>query len=146
MRFFTVECHAQASGTIALRGRVGDYLRGPVMNTHRRCALITAAIFLSIESSYAGPCSPQIDRMQAGIDAMVAAMAVTGPPGRQSTAAMTHRQPTPSSIAAAGARLDEGERAKRAGAALTRAREADRAGDNGACEQALAEVQRVIDR
>jgi len=114
------------------------------MSIHCRCALITTAIIISIESSYAGPCSPQIDRMQASIDAMAAATAVAGPPGRQTTAAMRHRQPTPGSIAAAEARMDEGGRVKRAAAALARAREADRAGDNGACERALADVRREI--
>ena len=94
--------------------------------------------------SYAGPCSLDIDRMQASVDTVIAATAVAGPPGRQSTAAMTHRQPTPSSIAAAEAKLGEGERAKRALAAIAQARAADRAGDNSACERALADAQRAI--
>jgi hypothetical protein len=78
------------------------------MSIHHRCALITTAIIVSIETSYAGPCSPQIDHMQSSVDALVAAAAVAGPPGRQSTAAMRHRQPTPSSVAAAEARIEEG--------------------------------------
>jgi hypothetical protein len=57
---------------------------------------------------------------------------------------MTHRQPTPDSIAAAEARLKEGERAEHAKAAMARARAADRAGDTSACQRALAEVQREI--
>jgi hypothetical protein len=109
-----------------------------------RCTLITIAIIVSIQCSYAGPCSSQIDRMQGSVDALVAATAVAGPPRRQSTAAMKHRQPTPSSVAAAEAKMDEGERARRAAAAMARAREADRAGDNGACERALADVRREI--
>ena len=109
-----------------------------------RCAVITTAIVVSIQSSYAGPCSLQIDRMQASVDTMIAAMAVAGPPGRQSTAAMRHRQPTPGSIAAAEARKEEAERVKRAAAALVQAREADRAGDNSACERALADARREI--
>jgi hypothetical protein len=117
---------------------------GPAMSVGYRYALIAAAIVFSIVPSYAGPCLLDIDRMQASVDAVIAATAVAGPPGRQSTAAMTHRQPTPSSIAAAEAKLGEGERAKRALAAIAQARAADRAGDNSACERALADAQRAI--
>src|SRR5215470_10424371 len=114
------------------------------MSIQCRCALITTAIIASIECSYAGPCSPQIDRVQASVDALVSAAAVAGPPGRQSTAAMRHRQPTSSSVAAAEAKMAEGERTKRAAVALAQAREADRAGDNGACERALSYAQHEI--
>jgi hypothetical protein len=78
------------------------------------------------------------------VDALATATAVAGPAGRQSTAATTHRQPTPNSIAAAEARVKEGARDERAKAAMTRARAADRAGDTGACQRALADVQREI--
>jgi hypothetical protein len=114
------------------------------MSIHHRCVLITTAIIVSIETSYAGPCSPQIDHMQSSVDALVAAAAVAGPPGRQSTAAMRHRQPTPSSVAAAEARIEEGERVKRVATALAQAREADRSGDNDTCERALADARRAI--
>jgi hypothetical protein len=108
------------------------------MRIHCLCVLVTAAITLSIVPSLA------IDRLQSGVDALIAAAAVAGPAGRESTAAMTHRQPTPSSIAAAEARLNEGARAERARAAMARARAADRAGDTSACQRALADVQREI--
>src|SRR5215470_1774313 len=114
------------------------------MRIHCLCVPVTAAITLSIVPSLAGPCSPEIDRMQSGVDTLVAATAVAGPAGRQSTTAMTHRQPTPSSIAAAEAKVKESARAERAKAAMERARAADRAGDATACARALAEVQREI--
>jgi hypothetical protein len=79
--------------------------------------------------------------MQASVDTMIAATAVAGSPGRQSTAAMKHRQPTPSAVTAAEAKMEEGERVRRAVAALAQAREADRAGNGGACERALAAVR-----
>src|SRR5260221_10836454 len=123
---------------------LSDCPGGPAMSIYYRCALIAAPIVLSTVSSYAGPCSPEIDRMQSSVDAISVVMAATGPPGRQTTAAMTHRQPTPSSIAEAEAKLGEGERAKRALAAIAQARAADRAGDNSACERALADAQRAI--
>jgi hypothetical protein len=114
------------------------------MRIHCFCVLVTVAITLSIVPSLAGPCSPEIDRLQSGVDALIAAMAVGGPAGRQSTAAMTHHQPTPSSIAAAEARVKDGARAERTRAAMARARAADSAGDTGACGRALADVQREI--
>jgi hypothetical protein len=114
------------------------------MRIHYLRVPAAAAIALFAVPSQAGPCSPEIDRVQARVDAMIAATAAAGPAGRQSTAATTHRQPTPDSIAAAEARLGEGARTQRALAALERARTADRAGDNGACERALADVQREI--
>ena len=108
------------------------------------CVPVAAAITLSTVPSQAGPCSPEIDRVQARLDSMIEATAAAGPAGRQSTAATTHRQPKPGSIAAAEARLGEGARAQRTRAALERARTADRAGDNGACERANADAQREI--
>jgi hypothetical protein len=120
------------------------------MSIHHRGALITAAavylsLSISIVSCLAGPCTPEIERMQASVDAMAAAAAAAGPAGRQSTAAMTHRQPTPGSIAEAASKLGEAARTRRAQAVLEEARAADRAGDTRACERALADLRRDID-
>ena len=112
------------------------------MRIHYLCVPVTAAIILSIVPSLAGPCSGEIDRVQSGVDALIAAAAVAGPAGRQSTAAMTHRQPTQSSIAAAEAKVKEGARAERAKTAMARAQAADRAGDTNACP--LADIRREI--
>jgi hypothetical protein len=108
------------------------------------CVPVTVAVTLSIVPSLAGPCSPEIDHLQPGVDALITAAAVAGPAGRQSTAAMKHRQPTPTSIATAEARLKEGARAERAKAAMAQARAADSSGDTDACERALADAQREI--
>jgi hypothetical protein len=68
----------------------------------RRFAISNAmALALSISTSYAGPCTPEIGRMRAGIGAWLAA----GPSAPQSVAAMLHHQPTPGSVAAAEERL-----------------------------------------
>ena len=103
-----------------------------------------AAIAASMGAGHAGPCSHEIDRMQARVNAMIAATAAAGPAGRESDAATMHRQPTPGSIAAAEEKLGEGARAERALAALAQARAADHAGDQSACERALADVQHVL--
>jgi hypothetical protein len=114
------------------------------MGIHHSAALAVAALALSIVTSDAGPCSLEIDRMQARVDSMIAAAASTGPSARESTAATMHRQPTPGSIAAAEGGLGEGARAQRALAAIAQARAADGAGDNTACHRALEDVQSAI--
>ena len=65
----------------------------------------------------------------------------------QSTTALLHRQPTQSSVAAAEKTLvDVWLPMEMAVAALSHAREADRANDRIACQDALAEAQRAIGR
>src|SRR5262245_52342309 len=114
------------------------------MAIQRLLVLSAAALAASISASYAGPCSLEIDRTQARVDAMIEAVAAAGRAGRESTAATMHRQPTPDSIVAAEERLGEGARAERALAAMARARAADGAGDKSACERALEDAQRAI--
>ena len=105
-----------------------------------------AALAASISASNAGPCSHEIDRVVAEINAKLEAKGSAGPSARESTAATTHRQPTPGSIAAAETKLGDvsSQTVERVAAAIGRAREADQAGDQSACEQALAEVQRAL--
>ena len=115
----------------------------------RRLIILSAAAFAaSMSVSQAGPCSPEIDRVQALIDARLEARASAGPQARESTSAMMHHQPTPGSIAAAEERLGDlsPQKTEAAEQAMARARAADGAGDKGACEQALADVQRAIGR
>jgi hypothetical protein len=58
--------------------------------------------------SLAGPCTQDIERLQAQVDARIDAVAGAGPAGPESNAARLHREPTPGSIAAAEQRLGEG--------------------------------------
>ena len=103
------------------------------------------AFIASVSASYAGPCTDDIDKMQARIDAKLEAKAAVGPTGRQ-VGASTHVQPTPRSIAAAEEKLGEvsAETVAAVRQAMLRARAADSAGDKNACEHALADVQRAI--
>jgi hypothetical protein len=57
-----------------------------------------------------------------------------------------HRQPTPNSIAAAEVKLGETspEVLNAVETAMARAVDADAAGDQSACEQALADAKRII--
>lgn len=113
--------------------------------TAPRLLVFSAIAFIASEASYAGPCTDDIDKMQARIDAKLQAKAAAGPTGRQ-VGASTHVQPTPRSIAAAEEKLGEvsAETIATVRQAILRARAADSAGDKNACEQALAEVQRAI--
>ena len=105
-----------------------------------------AALALSTTVSAAGPCTQQIAQVQAQIDAKLAANAATGPAAPESPGALLNRQPTPGSIAAAESRLGEISQELMAtlGTGMARAREADLAGDQSTCEEALAAVRRAI--
>jgi hypothetical protein len=113
----------------------------------QRVSVLSAVAFaLSVSCGYAGPCSGEIDSTQARIDARLAAIAGAGGTARESNAATMHRQPTPESIARAEEGLGEvsARVVQAVGPAMERARAADAAGDKSACEQALAEVQKVL--
>ena len=107
-----------------------------------RFVLAAATLLASISAGRAGPCSDEIDRVQARLDAI----AGSGPSAPESGAALRHHQPTPQSIAAAEAKLRElpSTAVTVLRAAMMRAREADRGGKASECEEALAEVRRTI--
>jgi hypothetical protein len=113
----------------------------------RRLVVACATVFAALMSaSNADPCSRGIARVQAQFDAKLQANAAVGPSARESVAATMNRQPTPESIAAAEAKLGEipPETVEAVEAGMARARDADRAGDESTCEQALADVQRIL--
>jgi hypothetical protein len=116
------------------------------MNGLQRFALSGVALFASATASYAGPCAPDIDAMQRRIDAALEAKAAGGPAGKQGTAAGMSRQPTPQSMAAAEEKLGDIPAAtvEAMKQAMARARTADSAGDESACEAALGEVTRLF--
>ena len=110
----------------------------------RGLLVATLAIFCSASVSHAGACSKSIDKMQARVDAGLAATAGAGPSGKQSVGADLSHQPTPASIAKAEAALGEGKKYRKALAALSVARERDRAGNLAGCLSALRRVKRVL--
>jgi predicted lipid-binding transport protein (Tim44 family) len=116
------------------------------MTVRQLIGLAVVALAASTVAGYAGPCSPEIDRMQARLDARVEAVAGAGQSAPENPGALVHRQPRPGSIAAAETSLGEisPEAVKAVREAMTRARAADQAGDLATCQQALAEVQRTI--
>jgi hypothetical protein len=114
----------------------------------RKLLILSALAFaFPAQASRANTCSPEIDRAWVQINAKIQARIAAGRSAPQSTIALLHRQPTQSSIAAAEETLvDVWLPMETAVAALARAREADRANDEMACEAALAEMHRAITR
>ena len=115
------------------------------MTAPRLLVFGATAFIASVSASYAGPCTDDIDKMQARIDVKAHAMAAAGPTGRQGGTS-THVQPTPRSIGAAEEKLGALPAGTVAAVrqAMLRARAADSASDKNACGEALAEVQRAI--
>ena len=116
------------------------------MRTVRAIRFMTMGIGLSISASYAGPCSGDIEKMEARINAALEAKAAAGPPAKEGTFAGMSEQPTPRSMAAAEEKLGElsPQTINAVRQAMAKARAADRAGDSSVCASALAEVQRAI--
>ena len=106
----------------------------------------TMAVAATASAAYAGPCSGQIDAIQARIDAKLEAKAAAGPAAKEGVAAGIGLQPTPASIAAAEEKLGEisPRKVKAIKRGMARARVADKVGDLRACRKALAAVQRVL--
>jgi hypothetical protein len=116
------------------------------MTIRQRLAISTSTLFLLTLPCQAGPCSADIERIQANVSAKLHALAALGPNTSQSTDAQLHRQPTPRSMAETEMKLGElpPGTVETVKDAMDRARKADIANGKSACEQALADVQRVI--
>jgi hypothetical protein len=92
----------------------------------------------------AGPCTAEIGREQAKIDAALDREAGHGTAGVEGTAATDNRQPTPASIAAAERALGEGVSIREALAALDRARRADGKDDASGCRLELVDARKFL--
>ena len=115
------------------------------MNIQRSTLVCATVIATSMSATYAGPCSPEITRVEGMINARVDAKAGAAHTS-ESTGAKMHRQPTPGSIGAAevaGGQTSP-EQYNAVKAAIARAIEADSAGNQSACEQALADAKRAM--
>jgi hypothetical protein len=116
----------------------------PCLNSPQALLLGALGLVAPVSASYAGPCTAQIDAVQADVEARGAAIATAGPVARENTSAPLRREPPPGSNATAEESLGERAAVGKALSALERAREADRGGNAGSCEQALAEARRAI--
>ena len=116
------------------------------MCTLRALLFVGLGIGTSVSASYAGPCSGDIDKMQARIDSALEGKAARGPAAKEGAFAGMTEQPTPRSMAAAEEKLEElsPQTVDAVRRAMAKARTADSAGDSSACVSALAEAQRAI--
>jgi hypothetical protein len=101
------------------------------MITPRVLVFSVMAVAATASATYAGPCSDQIEAMQARIDVKLEAKAAAGPTAKEGVSATMNIQPTPASLAAAEQKL--GEISPRKVKAIKRV-----------CRKALAAVQRVL--
>lgn len=101
---------------------------------------------LFASEAMSGPCAPNIYAAQIAFDARLKAAAAKGPDATQSTEAKLHRQPTPTSLAQAEAKLGDisDDEAQAFGADMRRARAADAAGDLDLCKSALKEARGIL--
>lgn len=117
------------------------------MGVRHALALGAAApALLCASGALAGPCADRIYRDQVALNKRLDVAAAQGHPATESTGALLHHQPTPSSVAQAEAAvgdLSEAD-AKAAEAAMEEARKADLKGDKGACEKALDDFERIL--
>jgi hypothetical protein len=117
------------------------------MKIARMLALSAVVFAASISASLAGPCTAEIEAMVIRIDTALKAKVAAGPSAQQqAVTAGRHVQPTPGSVATTEEKLGviSPENVEQVRSAMARARAADEAGDNIACKEALAEVQRTI--
>jgi hypothetical protein len=124
-------------------------LNGKDKNMRYRWILLlcVAAIALSTSPGNAGPCTHEIDREWVEVGAKIQARIGAGRSYIQGTVGLLHRQPTPSSLAAAEEKVGEmWVPLEAAVLALARAREADHANDAGICKEALIAAQRAFVR
>jgi hypothetical protein len=105
-----------------------------------------AALVLSALPGHAGPCSKEIERMQAELDARIEMIIDIARFVREARRAFGLPAPIPSPPASAESSPGDGSWMGRAVASMARAREADRSGDRVACANALADLQRAVGR
>ena len=108
--------------------------------------LSAGAVAASTIASEASPCSPEIYRMEARIEARLNAKAAAGSTAQESSEALLHRQPTPRTIAAAESRLGtvSPQMIDAIMRGMARVREADRTGDLNACRRALSDMESLL--
>jgi hypothetical protein len=123
-------------------------LKGIAMVGRHALILSVVSLCLSILQASAGPCSQQIQSERESAEQRLERVAGAGKTGVESKSATMHRQPTPRSIAKAEEQLGElsAANADAFREAIGRAEKADQNNDPVACQQALSDAQRALDR
>ncbi len=116
------------------------------MKIRRIMGLGLLGLVATFSTAQAGSCAKDIDAMQARVDDKLEWIAARGSFAPQSTAAGMGFQPTPRSIEAAEAKINEINQhmVRNIRRAMTRARAADARGNTRRCEKELSRVQRAL--
>ena len=105
-----------------------------------------AALAFSVPAAHAGACGEAIARTQSELDARIAAVIDTARFAREARRAFGLPAPPPGPVAAVESARRDATSISEAVAAVARAREAERAGDDAACARALADVLQAVGR
>lgn len=117
------------------------------MTAHAPLALGAIILVLAPLAAEAGPCTDEIYQTDIAIGKRLNGAAAHGATGTESTFATMHRQPTPSTVAGAEAKLGDLPDAdlRRIETFMDAARKADASNDKATCEQALAEAHKILE-
>jgi hypothetical protein len=116
------------------------------MTTRAALAFSAVAFAFCPIAAHAGPCEQQLYGTEIAREARLNALGAHGNAAPESTFAMMHRQPTPTTVAEAEERAGEvsGANLTAVEKFLQEARKADAANDLPACTKALAEVRKIL--
>ena len=106
------------------------------------------ALVLIAAPAHAGPCTDRIYQSDLAVEKLLDAAAANGAPAPQSSFATLHRQPTPATVASAEQKAGalSSAQVEAITEKLDAARDADDKGDRTACETALNEADRMLNR
>jgi len=106
------------------------------------------ALVLIAPPAHAGPCTDRIYQADMTVEKLLDAAAANGKPAAQSSFATMHRQPTLATIASAEQKAGalSSAQVEAITQKLDAARDADDKGDRTACETALNEADRMLNR
>jgi hypothetical protein len=106
------------------------------------------ALVLIAAPAHAGPCTDRIYQSDLAVEKLLDAAAANGTPAPQSSFATLHRQPTPATVASAEQKAGalSSAQVEAITQKLDAARDADDKGDRTACETALNQADRMLNR
>jgi type II secretory pathway component HofQ len=135
------------SGAIARQTSAASAEEGDMI-IRNAIAPAATAFALIVAPAGAGPCTDRIYQADLAVEKLLDAAAANGAPAPQSSFATMHRQPTPGTVASAEEKAGNLSPAQVQAITedLDAARDADDKGDSAACEKALNEAERMLQR
>ena len=116
------------------------------MTMRNLAVIVGVTLVVPAQPAGAGSCARDIERLQAQVDARIAAVIDTAEFAREARRAFGLPVPAAGPVAITENARREATRIGEAVAAMMRARQAHQAGDDATCANALADVQQAIGR